>query len=65
MTLGYLTSSIILGLKVRGQGHRVTQCKKCSRRSSGRRELCTLSSAHPLAICCNLSRFEPMERFPV
>jgi len=33
------------GWKVKGQGHRVTKCQTYWRRSSGRREMCTLSSA--------------------
>jgi len=43
-----LEHQVILGQKIKG--HRVTECKTYSRRSRGRRELCTLSSAQPLVI---------------
>ena len=45
MTWHSYTDDMILGQQIKGQGHRVTECK---RRSSGRRELCTLLSAQPL-----------------
>jgi len=42
-----LAHQLVLGQKVKGQGRKVTKCK---RRSSGRRELCTLSSTQSLVI---------------
>jgi len=42
---------LIFDQKVKGQGHSLTwsqSAKTYRRRSSGRRELCTLSSAEPL-----------------
>ena len=41
--------NINISSKVKGQGHRVTKCKKGDR-VAGRRELCTLFSAQPLVI---------------
>jgi len=46
----YLANQLILSQKVKGQGLRVTKCKK--RSSGGRRELNTLSRSQPLVLYC-------------
>ena len=47
MILGY-TSDMVLGQKIKGQGHTVTKCKNILKVVDGRREFAPLSSAHHL-----------------